>query len=279
MRIPLSQRVPFRVEETDRSLVVTLYGATGDVDWMRYGPADSLIRRMSWRQAAADEVALTFELERPVWGYRARWDRTDLLLDIRRPPVIDAGRPAPRPADRRGPRPSAGRRHGPTGLREAEANLAVALELRRLLQAAGARVLMTRVTDSVVDLWPRVQFAEQAGADVLVSIHNNALPDGINPFVNNGTSVYYNQPRSVPARPRDPGGAAPPPRPPRPGHRPGRPGAGARHLDAVGADGGPVHDAAGPGGGAALGRGAAAATRRPWLTGSARYLEDRARDR
>ena len=33
---------------------------------------------------------------------------------------------------------------------------------------------------------------------MLVSIHNNALPDGVNPFTNNGTSVYYNQPRSVP---------------------------------------------------------------------------------
>ena len=38
VRIPLSQRVPFRVEETDRSLVVTFYGASGDVNWMRYGP-------------------------------------------------------------------------------------------------------------------------------------------------------------------------------------------------------------------------------------------------
>ena len=93
VRIPLSQRAPYRVEETERSLVLTFYGATGDVDWMRYGPADSLLRRMSWRQAAADEVALTFELERPVWGYRAHWDRTDLLLDIRRPPVIVAGDP------------------------------------------------------------------------------------------------------------------------------------------------------------------------------------------
>ena len=49
-----------------------------------------------------------------------------------------------------------------------------------------------------MDLWPRVQLAEQAGAELLVSIHNNALPDGVNPFTNNGTSVYYNQPRSLP---------------------------------------------------------------------------------
>ena len=32
---------------------------------------------------------------------------------------------------------------------------------------------------------------------MLVSIHANALPDGVNPFVNNGTSVYYFHPRSA----------------------------------------------------------------------------------
>jgi N-acetylmuramoyl-L-alanine amidase len=44
----------------------------------------------------------------------------------------------------------------------------------------------------------RPALAEAAGADLLVSIHANALPDGVNPFENNGTSVYYFHPRSAP---------------------------------------------------------------------------------
>jgi N-acetylmuramoyl-L-alanine amidase len=198
VRIPLSQRVPFRVEEDDRSLTVRLYSAVGDVDWMRYGAADSLVRRMTWRQSASDEVTITFELSEPVWGYRARWDRSDLLFDIRRPPRIDPDQPLRGRLIAVDPGHPPGGATGPTGLREAEANLGVALELRRMLEGAGARVLMTRTADSAVDLWPRVALAESANADVLVSIHNNALPDGINPFTNNGTSVFYNHPRSVP---------------------------------------------------------------------------------
>ncbi|HEX2637966.1 MAG TPA: N-acetylmuramoyl-L-alanine amidase [Gemmatimonadales bacterium] len=198
VRIPLSQRVPYRIEENGRSLSIRFYGAVGDVNWMRYGPADSLVERMSWRPEAADEVSLTFDLRLPVWGYRARWERTDLLLDIRRPPAIDANSPLRGRFIAVDPGHPPGGATGPTGLREAEANLAVGLELRRLLEQAGARVLMTRTSDSAVDLRPRVLAAERAGAEVLISIHNNALPDGINPLVNNGSSVYYNHPRGIP---------------------------------------------------------------------------------
>jgi N-acetylmuramoyl-L-alanine amidase len=67
-----------------------------------------------------------------------------------------------------------------------------------MLEGAGARVLMTRTTDTAIDLWRRVAIADSGGAELLVSIHNNALPDGVNPFTNNGTSVFYNQPRSIP---------------------------------------------------------------------------------
>jgi len=198
LRIPVSERLPFRVSEGERTLAIRFYGAAGDVNFMRYGASDSLVRRMSWDQTASDEVTLTLELSRPVWGYRTRWDGNDLLFDVRRPPAINGGRPLAGRLIAVDPGHPPGGATGPTGFHEAEANLAVALELRRLLESAGARVLMTRTADVSLDLWPRAALAERADADVLLSIHNNALPDGVDPFAHNGTSVYYNHPRSIP---------------------------------------------------------------------------------
>src|SRR5439155_12853025 len=85
---------------------------------------------------------------------------------------------------------------GPTGLWEPVATLAIALKAKALLEQAGATVLLTRTDSLPVDLYPRTHFAELHDAEVLVSIHANALPDGLNPFVNNGTSVYYFHPRT-----------------------------------------------------------------------------------
>ncbi|MGH7577537.1 MAG: N-acetylmuramoyl-L-alanine amidase family protein, partial [Longimicrobiales bacterium] len=44
---------------------------------------------------------------------------------------------------------------------------------------------------TAVDLAARPRIARDSNAHVLVSVHNNAFPDGVNPFENNGTSVYY----------------------------------------------------------------------------------------
>jgi N-acetylmuramoyl-L-alanine amidase len=197
LRIPLSQRVPFQILEDERTLLLKFYSAVGDIDWIRHN-GDSLVRRLGWHQSGRDELTFTLELSEPVWGYRTRWSRNDLMLEIRRPPRLSASDPLRRRVIAIDPgHPPLGAT-GPTGLREADANLAVALRLRSLLHAAGARVVMTRTADTAVDLWSRVATADSSGAELLVSIHNNALPDGINPFTNNGTSVFYNQPRSLP---------------------------------------------------------------------------------
>jgi N-acetylmuramoyl-L-alanine amidase len=74
--------------------------------------------------------------------------------------------------------------------------LAVGLKLKVLLEARGATVVMTRTTPDPVALGDRPIIARRAGAHALVSVHLNALPDGINPFLNNGTGTYFFHPQA-----------------------------------------------------------------------------------
>jgi len=198
LRVPLPARLPFQVTERERSLTLRLYGAGSDINWMQYGGTDPLVARMSYAQPAADEVTITLELSRRVWGYRTRFDGRDLLLEVRRPPKIAVAHPLQGRTIVLDPgHPPLGAR-GPTGLWEPVATLAVARKVQSLLEHGGATVLLTRTDSTPLELYPRTHFAEQHDADLLVSIHANALPDGVNPFTNNGTSVYYFQPRSAP---------------------------------------------------------------------------------
>ncbi len=78
-------------------------------------------------------------------------------------------------------------KRGPTGLREAEANLQVAFYLRERLQQVGATVIMTRVDDSYVSLSRRSQIANESRADFFISLHHNSIstPE------TNYTSTWY----------------------------------------------------------------------------------------
>jgi N-acetylmuramoyl-L-alanine amidase len=198
LRVPLSAKVPFAVEESERALRVRLYGVSGDMDWIQYGPEDPLITLVSFSQPAEDETLLELQLSEPVWGYRSVWVGTDLHFMVRRPPRIDRARPlSGRTIALDAGHPPAGS-VGPTGVREPDVTIAVARKAQSLLERAGADVVMLRESDAPVGLAERTVAAERSDADVLVSIHANALPDGVNPFVNNGTSVYYFHPRAAP---------------------------------------------------------------------------------
>ena len=60
-----------------------------------------------------------------------------------------------------------------------------------MLQARGVNVLMTRTTPGPVDLNLRPTMARRANANALVSIHLNAIPDGANPYLSQGTTTYH----------------------------------------------------------------------------------------
>lgn len=197
LRVPVSARIPFRVAVEGNRAILTLYGASADMDWIQHGPPDPFVERVAFDQPRSDVITLTVYLTEPPWGYRTRWIGTDLHLQVRRPPRIDRGHPL------RGRMIALDAGHpplgatGPTGVREPDVTLAVVRRAARLLRRAGARVFLTRADTAAVSLVDRVRRAEAADADVLVSVHANALPDGINPFTNNGTSVYFFHPGSA----------------------------------------------------------------------------------
>lgn len=208
VEIPLAEPVFFQLEPAPQGsiLILDLYGVTSRLNRMDYDPSDSLVREIRWSQADDDRLQLQIFLNSArIWGYQASWEadstagRYRLLLKIRRPPrleerplqgrviVLDPGHGGSQPGST-----------GPTRLSEKEPNLKLALRLKQRLEDRGARVLLTRSADSTVDLYDRINFAVKQGGEVLVSLHNNALSDGENPFIKHGSGAYYYQPLSLP---------------------------------------------------------------------------------
>jgi N-acetylmuramoyl-L-alanine amidase len=203
VRIPAGG-APFLVEVAGRQLALTLHGVGPGGRGGTPAPTPNITAETV--EAAGGDTRLRYDLARPLWGYKA-WYEADgtLVLRLRHPPRIDPAQPL------RGIRvlidpghPPAGAT-GPTGLTEADANLAIALPLAEQLRARGAEVVMTRTTRAplvsatnvAVELGARVDLAVRSDAHLLVSVHNNAFGEGVNPFRRNGTSVYHFHPHSA----------------------------------------------------------------------------------
>ncbi len=81
---------------------------------------------------------------------------------------------------------------GPARIPEKQINLQIALKLiDKLKNNEGAVVSYSRTDDTQVDLYKRVDLAKENNAFISLSIHNNALPEGDDPFVKHGTGTYY----------------------------------------------------------------------------------------
>ena len=196
--IPTGVPPAFEVREEGTTLVAILYGVQANTDIINYIGGDSLVRRVRWYQETSDRARFEIDLTRAPYGYLPMWNRGAFTLRVRRPPAVDAARPL------RGltivvnaGHPPAGST-GPTGLYEPVPTLAISQRLKTILEGRGARVVMTRTTAEPLALAIRPVLARQAGAHAFVSIHLNALPDGVNPFTAHGTGSYYFHPSSEP---------------------------------------------------------------------------------
>lgn len=196
------EKLPFRVEQNiaNRTMTVRFYGVISDTDWMRFDCDDPLIREIRWNQESPEVYMLTIHLQqKQQWGYQTRFnEQGHFELDIKKSPaktgwfssplkntfiVLDPGHTPDKGAV------------GPTGAMEKDVNLILARELGEKLRKKGAFVFYTHEEDGI-SLAGRKRLAEILNPDFLLSLHHNAIPDGINPFSSRGTSVYYFHPQS-----------------------------------------------------------------------------------
>ena len=196
LALPIGGRPAYSVEESGRDVILTLYGTRATTDIVAYRPDDPLVRTVEWMQEGADRARFTVHLRERPFGYLVLWQNGTLVLRLRHRPQIDPERPL------RGLTIAVDPGHppigatGPTGLWEAQATLWVGERLAAILRERGATPLMTRTTMDPVALGDRPTIARRGNAQLLVSIHLNALPDGINPFRVQGTGTYFFQPHA-----------------------------------------------------------------------------------
>ncbi len=207
VRVALSERVPFEIVEDDDlgGLTLRLFGAVGHTNLVIFdGGENDLVDQVRWRQEADGVVAYRILLKpgRRLWGYHARYGADgSVRVSLRRAPRVNPRRPLAglRVMLDPGHMPSAPGAIGPLETKEMDANYAIAQAAEKLLKAEGAVVLMTRRSpDDEVSLTDRPRQAVDRDADLFVSLHNNALPDGTDPFAKpRGFTVFYYHPHSL----------------------------------------------------------------------------------
>jgi N-acetylmuramoyl-L-alanine amidase len=196
--IPRAARAPYFVEEQERAIVLTLYGVRANTDLVNYAGADSIVRTVEWAQESADRARITIGLRSAPYGYLVVPENDALVLKLRGRPRVDPARPLAGLTIAVDPgHPPIGAT-GPTGLWEPQATLPIGQRLKTILEERGARVVMTRTTADPVALGDRPVIARRANANAFVSIHLNAYPDGVNPFVAPGTGTYFFRAHSEP---------------------------------------------------------------------------------
>jgi N-acetylmuramoyl-L-alanine amidase len=179
---PLQIQVPMLVQQSDRTLKLTLYNTTAQTDIIRFND-DPLVSRLDWQQTAPGIVEYTFNFKtQQQWGYKLEYRGTTLVLTLRHPPTRNLQSVMPLEGVKIVLDPGHGGTDSgavsSTGGTEKEMNLIMSKLIADELIARGATVYLTRETDKAVSLPDRVTFIDRVQPAIALSIHHNALPAG-----------------------------------------------------------------------------------------------------
>ncbi len=162
------------------------------------GPLDGVFGSMTEKAVKSFQASIGLSVDGLVGPETAEALRSDFVSRARR---LLTGRTIALDPGHGGANPGA---VGPAGTREADHVLAIALNLEKMLKQLGARVVMTRRTDRELtgptssdaeELGARVAVAARTGANLFISIHDNAYEN--DPGVSGAMTFHNGGPQSA----------------------------------------------------------------------------------
>ena len=195
-RIETQTHSAFTLKEQGRNLDFTLFDN-------RYDPIETKITNKNNRfildEMINNELKMKFIGKYPLFGYDIEKQEYGYLLSIKKAPYIYKNKPLKNIVITLDPG-HGGDEKGVVafGIEEKNVNLQIAKALRKELRKRGAKVYLTRKNDKKVPLLDRVAFAKEKNSDILLSIHQNSLPDVTKISEKYGVGTYYYHPQAKP---------------------------------------------------------------------------------
>lgn len=195
-------RVPVEIRQTNlpNKYELYFYNTSINIDWIRFDPKDTLVKEIKHFQENDDLMKVEIVLnEKAHWGYYSDYDGTDFKLRIKHPAKLTSN-----PLDGKiisidpGHSPESGAA-GAYGTVERIVNHKLSVKLKNRLEKEGAKVYLTRPkVEDELELYDRRNKVNSFKPDISLSMHNNAVPQNMDPTIYNGYSTYYYNPQAAP---------------------------------------------------------------------------------
>jgi N-acetylmuramoyl-L-alanine amidase len=191
VRIDMGARLPYLSTQQTKpnKIIVDIYGATSNSNWLiQYPETLQEVEDVNITQVNDGQLRATIDLKhKQLWGYKTYYEGNALVIKIRRQKEslslksivigLDAGHGGSNDGAR-----------GIAGRYEKEFTLLISKEIKKIIEAKGGKVIMSRESDISYENNERLKMYRNKMPDLAISIHLNSAGD---PLRVKGASTYY----------------------------------------------------------------------------------------
>lgn len=168
-------------------ICVDVFGAMNNSNWITQLNDTEMVDYVDFKQVESDVYRVIIKLKQTyVWGYSVKYEGNNLVISVKHAPEpsikglkigLDAGHGGKYPGA-----------VSASGLQEKDINMSMVNEVKALLEAKGATVILSRDGDQDLTMADRKKIFKDAEVDLMISIHNNS---GGSPLVEMGSCTAY----------------------------------------------------------------------------------------